>query len=110
MVVSSCSQGAAVAQLCAWKRLPTSLPGEMQDKRTKHRRGALKGPEGRIWAAAALGPATAKPGLAGWRKWRKWECISTAWRGKINIMTCSPPRVLENVMVSDSMDRDIFFP
>ena len=64
MVVSSCSQGIAVTQLCVWKRLRTSLPGEMRGTRTKHRRGAVWVPEGRSRAAVALGPATAKPGLA----------------------------------------------
>lgn len=53
-----------MTQLCAWKRLRTSLLGEMQGTRTKHMRGDVWGPEGRNQAAAALGPATAKLGLA----------------------------------------------
>lgn len=39
----------------------------------------------------------------------KRECMSTAWRGKISVTTCSPPRVLENMMISDSVVRDVIF-
>jgi len=41
---------------------------------------------------------------------QKGENMSTAWRGKISVMTCSPLKVLENVMASDSIDRDVAFP
>lgn len=47
---------------------------------------------------------------AGAYKWKKGECMSTARRGNISVMTCLSPRVLENVMVSDSKDRDVIFP
>lgn len=30
--------------------------------------------------------------------------------GKMSVMSCSPLRVLENIVVSDAMDKDIIFP
>lgn len=31
-------------------------------------------------------------------------------RGKISVMTCSPFRVLENIVVTDAMGKDVIFP
>lgn len=63
------------------------------------------GPEGRNWDAVALGPA-AKPRLANGKE--ENECPKHG--GKISVLTCLPLRVLENIVVSDAMGKDVIFP
>lgn len=63
------------------------------------------GPEGRSWDAVALEPATEPKPANG-----KEGSEHPKHGGKTSARTCSPLRVLGNIVVSDAMGKDVIIP
>lgn len=86
-------------QLCLWKRLHTFLLWKTQGTRS------CVGTGGEELGSRALGPAT-KPRLANGKE----GSAPPKHGGKRKVMTCLPLKVLENIVVSDAMGKDVIFP